>query len=362
MKTGLNKLLGEVICLRCFVVVAYCLAYRHCEAQAIEYSGTISRSVIGLDGNPSGTPALFTFSVNTFSNYYQIVRDSKQAPSSFDEVVGADGIDCYFLQKRWPTWKDKETNSNYKENPQVSAGLYPSLASTEAELLWLLFCSKGHLIDKQPIILSSIYYAPYDSLNSRIQYANNGNFPEHIEVFSPGIMLIKGKEQILPSQFQNGYKLWDFVVKDLRTTNGVTCPVKAELAQYSVISDGTNLASRCIRKFEIIVTNINVSADMLSDYRPVLTQTNLTVLDYRFSPQLPRPDMGGVDVIQYQLQTKNWVGRSNSLVQASAVSLQMTTNFSREQPNQGRRRILLGILALTIIAPLSILLMRRKKS
>jgi hypothetical protein len=209
-----------------------------------------------------------------------------------------------------------------------------------------VFASHRNLTNGQPIVLSHISYAPYNELKADIKYAVKQDWPESIEVFSPGAELVLGKKHPLPPPFQGGYRLWDLLLAT-GETNGVAYPAKATFFQYSVFTDlnGRNAELRKILKIEITTTNIGESSQLSDDYLPTLSQTNLMALDFRYSPQIPRPGMGPVDAIQYPLPEGKWLSRTNKQVQASGASVKVETELANRLANPSNRRyVVLTIL------------------
>ena len=78
-----------------------------------------------------------------------------------------------------------------------------------------------------------------------------------------------------------------------------------------------------------------------------VSQANLMATDYRFSPKIPRPNMGEVGAIQYRLRDNKWLNRSNKMVNASGVSLKVETETANLAAKPSGRR--LGIIALIVI-------------
>jgi hypothetical protein len=327
----------------------------------IEYRAVINRSVVGTDGSLRGTPSLFAFRAEVSPDRYRISRLTVSGLSCFDEMAGSDGIDCYLLQKQWPSWKEKELNVHCHEISEVTPGLFPTRASPETQLTWVVFASHRSLTNGQPIILSHISYAPYNELKADIKYPVKQDWPESVEVFSPGAELVLGKKHPLPPPFQSGYRLLDLFL-ETGETNGVAYPAKATFFQYSVFTDlvGTNAELRKILKIQITTTNISESSQPSGDYLPILSQTNLMALDFRYSPQIPRPGMGSVDAIQYRLPEGKWLSRTNRQVRASGASVRVETEVASRVANPSNKRHVIVLAVLFVVMCVFPLIMIRK--
>jgi hypothetical protein len=317
----------------------------------IVYEGTISKTVIGADGNPvPATESTYSFRAEIALPLYRIGIVAIKDVSCYEQISGTDGIDSYLLHKSWPSWKDKSANTGYHEVARVTPGLFPTLAVSEIQLVWtMLACQK--FLTNEPIVLSHISYAPYDELKMNVQYRENGSSLDLVEVFSSGFDLVQGKKYPLPPPFDKGYKLWEFSVTDIGQLNGFAFPRKGTLLQFSVFTDdppGKSGVIRNVRQFQIVATNaaeFQLGAE--SDFLPAVSQANLMATDYRFSPKIPRPNMGEVGAIQYRLRDNKWLNRSNKMVNASGVSLKVETETANLAAKPSGRR--LGIIALIVI-------------
>jgi hypothetical protein len=336
-----------------------------CEVQGaqqlpVDYSGIINKSVIGPDGNRRGIPSVYTFHAEVSSDSYRITLVAIHDLSCFEQVAGSDGLDCYFQQKMWQSWADKASKSDFQETAEVTSGSYPTLAEPTVQLVWMLLASHKSLTNDQPIVLTSINYAPYDKLKAKIEYYESFDWPQKIEMFSPGIFLLQGKEYPIGHPYENGYKLWDLNVIATGETNGLAFPQNAIFSRYATyISNSNNTEVRKFGEVEILVTNVSESSPSPSGYLPVLSHKNLTAVDFRFSPQMARPDQGPVDVIQYQLSDGKWLDRSNSHVSYIGMSLKMATRQSINKISNVQRGIILGLFALSTIIFFNFLLKRK---
>jgi hypothetical protein len=329
----------------------------------VVYEGTITKSVVGPDGNPvPSTESTYSFRAEIALPLYRISVVAIKDLSCFEQVAGTDGVDSYLLQKGWPSWKDKSADTGRKEAAQVTPGLFPTLAVPEIQLVWTMLAYQKGITNEQPIVLSHISYAPYDELKMNVQYAENGNL-DLVEVFSSGYELVQGQKYPLPVPFEKGYKLWEFSVTDAGKQNAFSFPQKGTFQQYSVFSDdppGKSGKLRCVRQIQIVVTNASEIPAKESDFLPVLGRTNLMATDYRFSHKIPRPYMGEVGVIQYRLRENKWLNRSNKIVTASGVSLKVETQMANVATNKpsGRR---LAILVLLVICSAGVVFFITKK-
>lgn len=341
-KTGTQLLLRTILLMLCL----------SSSAKALVISGLITKSAIGPDGNPVGDNANYLFEVVVSTDRYRITSEPISGINSYKETIGTDGIDCYAVQKRWDSLKAKADHAAYQETAQVTPGLFPSLATTEAQLLWIMFASGGMLTNGHPLLLSHITHAPYDELRSQIRYTSSKDWPDHVAVFSPGFLLASGNKIPLPPPFEHEYKLWEFSTRtsDLKSAY----PGEGSFIQYSVFVENEikKAEHRAIRKINILVTNNPVASSIdKQSFLPPLSRSNLMVIDYRFSSKVPRPGIGDVGAIQYRLKHDRWLDRSNGLVNASGVSLQkeieMAEQFSK--PSSRRYVILALIIALTAV-------------
>ena len=346
----------SLICSFVFVLKMPCKA-QGTQQLPVEYTGIINKSIIDPDGNPRGTPSVYSFHAEVVSERYRITLVAIHDFSCFEQVAGSDGLDCYFQQKMWQSWADKGTNADFKETAQVTPGSYPSLAEPPVQLVWMLLASHKSLTNDQSIVLTRIKYAPDDKLKAKIEYSESFNWPQKIEMFSPGIVLLQGKEYLIPHPYENGYKLWDLNVIATSETNGLAFPQNAIFSQFATyMSDSGNIGMRKFWEIEILVTNVSESSLSSNGYLPVLSHKNLSAIDYRFSPTVPKPDQAAVDVIQYQLPGGKWLDRSNSHVNYIGMSLKMETRQRINKISNVQRAIIFGLFALSTIIFFSVLL------
>jgi len=349
----------SLVCLFMFVSEMICEA-QDAQQLSVEYSGIIDKSGIGPDGNPIGTQSVYTFHAEVSSDRYRITLVAIHDFSCFEQVAGSDGLDCYFQQKMWQSWADKGANVDFQETVEVTPGSYPTLAEQPIQLVWMLLASHKSLTNDQSIALTRINYAPDDKLKAKIEYSESFNWPQKIEMFSPGIVLLQGKKYPIPHPYENGYKLWDLNVIATSETNGLAFPQNAILSQFATyMSDSGNIGMRKFWEIEILVTNVFKSSLSPNGYLPVLNHKNLSAIDYRFSPTVPRPDQAAVDVIQYQLPDVKWLDRSNSHVNYIGMSLKMETRQTIKKISNVQRAIIFGLFALSSIIFFSFMLKRK---
>ena len=326
----------------------------------VEYSGIINKSAIGPDGNPIGTSSTYTFHAEVSSDCYRITLVAIHDFSCFEQVAGSDGLDCYFQQKMWQSWADSGANADFKETVQVTPGSYPSLAEPPVQLVWMLLASHKSLTNDQSIAITRIDDAPDGKLKAKIQYAESFNWPQKIEMFAPGILLLQGKEYPIPHPYENGYKLWDLNVINTGETNGLAYPQNAIFSRFATyMSDSGSVGIRKFSESKILVTNVSESSLSSNGYLPVLSHKNLSAIDYRFSPTLPKPGQAAVDVIQYQLPDGKWLDRSNSHVNSIGMSLKMETHQTINKISNVQRATIFGLFALSTIIFITFLLRRK---
>jgi len=350
----------SLVCLFMVVSEMPCAA-QGAQQLPVEYSGIINKSIIGTDGKPGGTPSVYSFHAEVASDRYRITLVAIHDFSCFEQVAGSDGLDCYFQQKMWPSWADMAKNADFQESAQVTPGSYPTLAEPPIQLLWMLLASHKSLTNDQSIALTRIKYAPYDKLKAKIEYSESCSWPHKIEMFSPGIVLLQGKEYPILHPYENGYKLWDLDVIGTSETNGLTFPRNAIFSQFATyMSDSGKMDMRKFWEITILVTNISVSSLSSNGYLPVLSHKKLSAVDYRFSPKMVRPDQAAVDVIQYQLPDGEWLDRSNSHVSYVGMSLKMETSQTIKKVSNVQRSIIFGLFAVSTIIFFSFMLKRKR--
>lgn len=327
---------------------------------SVAYSGIITKSGIGLDGNPEGTQSVYTFHAEVSSDRYRITLVAIQDLSCFEQVAGSDGMDCYFQQKMWRSWADKVANADFKETAQVTPGSYPSLTEPPLQLVWMMLASHNSLTNNQPIVITRIDDAPDDKLQAKIKYSESFNWLQTIEMYAPGILLLDGKEYPIPHPYENGYKLWDLNVNATSKTNGLTFPQNARFSRYATYMSGSgNPGIRKFSEIEILVTNVFEGSLSSSGYLPLLSHKNLSAIDYRFSSTIPKRGQAAVDVIQYQLPNGQWLDRSNSHVNYIGMSLKMETRQTSNKISHIQKAIIFGVFALSTIIFLGFLLKRK---
>lgn len=361
MKFPVNALAGIALTiLFCSLLVSGIV----CETQGAEqvpvvYSGIITRSAINPYSQSIGTPSVYTFQAEVSYDRYRITLVAVHDLSCFEQVAGSDGLDCYFQQKMWKSWVDNGS-SDFQESADVTPGPFPALADQPIQLVWMLFASHKSMTNGQSIALTPIHYAPYDKLKAKIEYSESFDWPQKVEMYSPGTELIQGKEYPIPHPYEDGYKLWDLNVVATGETNGMTFPQDAVFSQYTVFMSNSNTpALGKIHEMEIVVTNVSEGSLSQSDYLPVLSHTNLIAADYRFSPHLPRVNQGPVDMIQDRLVNGKWLDRSDSNVKQSGMWLKGGPRRTINKRSHVQRTIEFGLLALITIILFGFLLKRK---
>jgi hypothetical protein len=323
------------------------------------YSGTITHSAINPYSQAIGKPSVYSFQAEVSSDRYRITLVAVHDYSCFEQVAGSDGLDCYFQQKMWKSWTDKES-SDFQESAGVTPGPYPALAEQPIQLVWLLLASHKSLTNDQPIVLTRIDDAPYDKIKAKIENSENSDGPQKIEMFSPGIVLVQGKEYPIDHPYENGYKLWDLNVIATGETNGLAFPQDAVFSRFATyISNSKDTKLGKFGEIEILITNVCENSLPQSDYRPVLSHTNLIAADYRFSPHLPRVNQGPVDLIQDRLIDGKWLDRSDSHVKQSGMWLEGGRLGTVKKRSHILGAIEFGALAFIAIILFGFLLKRR---
>ena len=361
-----GTMLQRKVCILTLLCLFVCASIMTLEAQdakplPVEYSGIINKSAIGSDGNPIGTQSVYTFHAEVSYDRYRITLVAVHDFSCFEQVAGSDGLDCYFQQKMWRSWADKDSNAAFQEGAEVTPGSYPTLAEPAIQMVWMLLASQKSLTNDQSIAITRINYAPDVNLKAKVEYSESSNWLQKIEMFSPGIVVIQGKEYPIPHPYENGYKLWELNVIATSETNGLAFPQKAIFSHFATyMSDSDKVDMRKFGEIELLETNVSQSLLSSNGYLPVLSHKNLTATDYRFSPTMPKPNQSAVDVIQYQLPDGKWLDRSNSHVNYIGTSLKITTGQSINKISNVQRTIIFGLFALSSVVFFSFILKRNR--
>jgi len=310
----------------------------------IQYSGLITKSVVNRDGKNVGILDTYRFDIQMFQKAYQMTCISLSGVCCFDEVAGCDGEDVYLLRKQWPSWEDKEKNSQYQEYAIVTAGAFPTMGDPEAQLLWILLASKRQITNGQSLALSHITYAPYDGLKADVHY--RGDWPELITVYSPGVTQVSGETVPLPTPFEKGYKLWDFTIGSFETQGAIIYPLDAQFSQYTIFYNAESQKGehRLIRRIGISVTNVAYMSAPLADYRPAIAKKDIIAVDYRYSQDVPRPGKGVVDAIQYPLLNGKWLDRKDKKVVVAGIAIKSEIQYSKNLPFGSKKRHLIWII------------------
>lgn len=310
------------------------------DGSELEISGSAVFKLLSHDGTIRWV-ANYTYTVDTAKGGWRIDLSGQTPEGQSFESAGSDGIDTYeFLDNSKKQFSNQLASASVAPAAKVCARAFPSCGTKPLQILWLTLLYSSipkNEFASNPVVLSEINYAVNEGAQIAESFNQDGSFLTGIQYLSNGRYYSGGTIRKTLPPFEDGYKLWEISITNPTNFQGRLVPLAGRYRQFLPLS-GRDGKCHLVTIWDMDITVGNIARLPVNErsFLPLITNTSLSVIDYRFNTSGSPPPLNvTVPVAVYNLAHGRWLNRTEAALFDNFHSISASNSGSKTASRRG---------------------------